>query len=317
MQLSIIWIDPDDMIHKGINEYAHNEEPIWTINSKQTNNSNPKDGRLTLNPDKTKATIYTAPNKIPSANPVSIAVSFKTNDSSKEKTILICNVKIVNAEKKWFVTFTSSEYSSESITGSTEFKHTTSKSGSASMIVKSDPPDKSGNALINTGEGDSVSNYSTSVNYSDRWKRIDRDINGSIDEKTLRKFTGKTNKKPPGIEFTYDSSPNGFGISLAEAGFSFDVSGISKFWNQDIETGKLKFKGNDVSNRNEGIMLGHAKDVIKRSGNGYTVDYTNTKDTSYTDHGDKHILHSTETYHVTISWINANNLPGGKGKKED
>lgn len=317
MELSIVWYDSDGTLHKGINEYVHNDEPIWTINGKRTYNSNPKDGKLTLNPNNTKATIYTAPDKIPSTNPVNIAVSFKANDSSKEQTILMCNVKIVAAPKKWVVSFNYNKTVSE--TDKSEVQERTDKSSANAncvMIIKGYPP-RRGQTLINTGDGDSVVSYSSSGHYTRNLRDIEEDINGKETEKTIRNYSGTVNKIPPGIEFEYDPGPGGV-KGIAGGGLSFDVSGTDEFWKRDIDNDKwIVTKNDDSSPNGAGVSLGNPKDILKKTSDGFTIGYNNSKDTSYTEDGTRHAIHSTETYHVTISWMNENKAGIGKGKKED
>ncbi|HVZ97758.1 MAG TPA: hypothetical protein VG847_12840, partial [Chitinophagaceae bacterium] len=50
------------------------------------------------------------------------------------------------------------------------------------------------------------------------------------------------------------------------------------------------------------ILLGHDKDVLKKTNNGFVIDYVEKKDTSYTDAlGAVHRAISNIQYHVTIS----------------
>lgn len=315
MDLSIIWIDPDGQIHEGVNEYVNNVEPLWTINGKQTYNSNPADGRLTLNPDKTKPTTYTAPDKIPFQNPVTIAVRFKTNDSSKEETTLMCNVKIVNAPKKWYISYTCSSYEFNSQTGDEdEFTDESHAIGNASMIVDAAAPEASGYTSIHTGEGDSVIESDVSGNWEEHRKHISRE-SGVVVEKIVRNFSGKATKNI-GIEFVYDPAPDG-GVTL-NSGINFDQTGNEKFWRLDYDSRSLKLVDSDNPSSSSGYNLGIglSSDIVKRTKHGFTIDNSQSKDTSYTILGEKHLSRSGLQYHVTITWMNANKLPGGKGKKD-
>lgn len=316
MELSIAWFDPDGTLHQGINEGINYVPPVWTINGKLISQSNSTNDKLTLNPNSTKPAIYTAPDKIPATNPVTIAVSFKSNDSTKENTILFCKVKIVDAAKRWVVSFNYNRTTSE--TDKSEILERTDKSSANAncvMIIKGYPP-RRGQTLINTGEGDSVVSYSSWGHYTRNSRRIDKEINGKETEKTFRKYSGSVNKTPPGIDFEYDPGPGGV-KGIAGGGLSFNVTGTDEFWKRDIDNDKWIVTKTDNSTATAGVSLGEPDDIVKKTADGFTIDYNNSKDTSYTEDGTTHTIHSTKTYHVTISWMNENKAGIGKGKKED
>ncbi|HEY5367370.1 MAG TPA: hypothetical protein VIJ75_00135 [Hanamia sp.] len=245
--------------------------------------------------------------------------AFKNVIHEKESQALECGNDadiIVNVEKKWVVSYTVNSYSSNSQTGGAdEMKDESHAHGRVSMIVDAAAPLASGYTSFNTGEGDKLIQFDVSGNWEERRSDITREY-GVIVEKTLRNYTGEADKKV-GIEFTYDPSPDG-GVTL-NSGISFNKRGNDKFWKFDYDSHSLKLVDNSDASSSYGFNLGvgHSKDIVKRTKNGFTIDYNQSKDTSYTIDGERHVLKSGTQYHVIISWMSANNVGIGKGTKED
>ena len=72
-----------------------NTAVTWTVNGNDPARLDPSDGRFTIGMPITEAT-YMAPHTIPTGNPVAVAVSFRPSPSSQTKTILVCNVTVVD-----------------------------------------------------------------------------------------------------------------------------------------------------------------------------------------------------------------------------
>lgn len=300
MNLSIQWFELNGTPHKGISDPS--EIPEWTINGHAVNNLNKADGDLSIDLGFGNAT-YTTPDFIPATNPVTIAVRFHPNDSTKELITLLCNVKIIDPGNKWYISYTYTGSGSSSEISQTE-EHTKSSHTNASvaMLVRAAPPQEDGSVIINTGEGDSLSDYSISGNMAERISDVSRYFNGEIEERTLREYTGQPAKEKPGIEFQYDPAPDGV-KGLAGAGINFKINGTEKFWKPDINTRKLKETDEVVTDQNGGnILLGSSKDILKKTKDGFTIDNTTSKDTTYTDIlGKKYASHTSIEYHMVIS----------------
>ncbi len=300
MKFAIQWYSIDGMPHEGVNAYSKNQLPEWTINGLPLTNQNPTNGKLTVDLTFEKAT-YTAPSKIPSANPVVIAVRFHASDTSKEMITLICNIKIVDPGNKWFVSFTysGSEFKSDK-SASEERIYGNQITGSASMLIKGMPPDQDGHMTINTSEGDTIASYSSSGQWQENILEISKDINGMITEKTIRDHEGTPTKDENGIEFEYDPSPGGI-KGLAGAGLDYSGGGKEEFYSLDDNNHLVKKDANNGP-FNTNILLGHDKDILKKTKDGFAIDYVENKDTSYTDVlGTVHKATSHVEYHVTIS----------------
>lgn len=69
----------------------------WTINGNSLSQANPADGNLSSNFDLVSAT-YTAPQKVPSKNPVAVSIAFKLSDTSKMVLFLTCNITVTEVE---------------------------------------------------------------------------------------------------------------------------------------------------------------------------------------------------------------------------
>jgi hypothetical protein len=69
----------------------------WTLNGKNAGQTDPVDGTLkeSLN---LQSVNYTAPQKVPSNNPVTVNITFKPSDTSKMILMLTCNITITDVE---------------------------------------------------------------------------------------------------------------------------------------------------------------------------------------------------------------------------
>lgn len=304
LPLSIQWIDDKGNPHFGTNDFRmHDLLPDWTINGQQSNANNPE-GNLSVDLSFAKA-VYTAPSRIPVKNPVLVAVKFPANDTTKEMVTLICRIEIVNPANKWYITYNCSESNTSTITSvNRQFSDERHAIGNGSMLVKSGSADPSGYVLINTGEDDTLEKYTVSGTSSERISDISKNTNGEIEEKTMRNYSGKpdNDKNRNGIEFEYDPAPGGV-KGLAASGITFNITGTDEFWKMDENTGQLKKITNDVNEEDaNGILMGSSEDKITKSKDGFTIDFSMSKDTSYTDFtGEKHTNRSTKQYHMTLS----------------
>ncbi|OQY95824.1 MAG: hypothetical protein B6D37_05030 [Sphingobacteriales bacterium UTBCD1] len=300
MNIGIYWFGDDNKLHEGRNSFSKNQLPEWTVNGQPWTNQNPANGKLSVGLGSDHAT-YTAPPKIPATNPVVIAVRFQASDTSKEIVTLICSVTIVDPGNKWYVSFTYSGSNISSDKSATE-ERTSSKqiTGSASMLIKGTPPDKDGHVTINTSEGDTIASYSSSGRWTEGILEISKDVNGVIIEKTIRNHSGQPTKDKTGIEFEYDPAPGGI-KGLTGAGLDYSGSGKDLFYVRDNNNRLIKKDEADgVFTTN--ILLGHDRDVLKKTKDGFTIDYIEKKDTSYTDAlGSVHQASSDIKYHVIIS----------------
>lgn len=301
MKFAIQWITIDDLkMHLGINSYSKKQLPVWTINGEPSSNQNPANGKLIVDLGIETAT-YTAPSKIPTVNPVTIAVRFYASDTSKEMVTLICNVKIVDPDNKWYVSFTYLGFNSKSDKSATEERTSQNNvTGSASMLIDGTAPDKDGNITINTSEGDNIVSYASSGQWGENILEISKDLNGVINEKTIRDHKGTVTKDKNGIEFEYDPSPGGI-KGLTAAGLNYYGVGKDQFYVRN-NNNKLVKKDESDGPFTATILLGHENDVLKKTAKGFVIDYIEKKDTSYTDVlGAVHKASSYVEYHVTIS----------------
>ena len=296
--LTILWFETNGVVRKGISDFLVSS-PIWYINGKPFNQADPKEGKLVMDPTLAHPT-YTAPEGQPPLNPVNISVRFKANDSSKEMTILICNVRVIAPKNKWFISFTCSKYDYKSKTSAEEeYVEESHASGSASMVVDAPPPDPSGQVNFSTGEGgNKLIDYTVSGNWSYHSSDITKSIN-TIVEKTIRDYTG-TPFRRQGIEFEYAPSPGG-GAGL-NAGIAFNQRGTDKFWKWDSNAFKLKLVDTNDATSESGTTLGVGSNNMHKTKNGFTFDYSESKDTTYTILGEKNVLQSGMQYHATVSY---------------
>lgn len=297
--LTILWHEANGELRKGTSDLLEST-PVWYINGKPFNQADLNEGKLVMDPTLTHP-IYTAPEGQPPQNPVNISVRFKPNDSSKEMTILICNVRVIAPKNKWFISFTCSKYDYKSKTSAEEeYVEESHASGSASMVVDAPPPDPSGQVNFSTGEGgNKLVDFTVSGNWSKHISDITRDMNKTIVEKTIRDYTG-TPVRRQGIEFEYDPSPGG-GAGL-NAGIAFNQRGTDKFWKWDSNVFKLKLVDTNDATSESGTNLGVGSSNMHKTNSGFTFDYSESKDTSYTILGEKNILQSGKKYHVTVSY---------------
>lgn len=285
-------------------QFSNVTPPAWTLNGKLSGLPASSEGRLVRDLTFTKAAYY-APDKVPKINPVTIAVKFKANDSSKEEVTLVCNVKIVDPGQNWFFAYICSKSSKETIRSSfRDFTKTTKAIGSASMLIDASPP-QDGYVIINTEQGDKVISSRVNGIYNFYQSDVEKAPNGNLQEKTLRNYAG-TPVKSQGLLFEYDPSLKGFKGGIQGAGISFDVTGTDEFWKEDVNLYKLKKTINKVSEKYyDGILLGSNDENIKKIKNGFSMDFSQSKDSSYTDILEaKHTIISKEQYHAVLLWVN-------------
>lgn len=209
-------------------------------------------------------------------------------------------ITILPGTDKWLVSFSySSSQSSSETSVNTEGHHTTNITASGSMLVKASSADEDGTIIINTGEGDSISKYSVSANASEKIYSVSRGLDGSIESKEIRNYEGFVPKgTEPGIEFQWGPDGN---YGLAGLGFQFTRKGTTEFWKRDDNNHLVKSSFDENDPGSYGILLGHDKDKLKKTKDGFIIDYTESKDTTYTDIlGVKHTSHFSETYHVIL-----------------
>lgn len=181
---------------------------------------------------------------------------------------------------------------------------TTKAVGSASMLIGAAPPEKNGYILINTEQGDRAISPMVNGFYNHYEDDIKKAPNGNLEERTLRNYAG-TPSHAQGLLFEYDPSLKGFKGGLQGAGVSFDVTGTDEFWRQDSNSDKLKKTTNKADEKSyDGISLGSNADNVKKIKNGFSIDFSRSKDSSYTDEGAKHTIKSTEQYHAVLLWVN-------------
>lgn len=300
MKFAIQWYSDDGTPHEGVNAFSGKQLPEWTVNGQPWTNQNPVNGKLSVDLTFEKAT-YTAPSKIPATNPVVIAVRFHASDASKEMITLICSVKIIDPGNKWYVSYTYSGSSFRSDKSVSEQRtYSNEITGAASMLINGTPPEKDGHVIINTSEGDSIVSFSSSGQWTEKILEISRDISGAIIEKTTRNHEGTPTKDKTGIEFEYDPSPDG-AKGLAGAGLNYSGGGKEEFYSLDDNNRLVKKDENDGPFTTN-ILLGHDKDILKKTSRGFIIDYSEKKDTTYTDIlGVVHKATSNVEYHVTIT----------------
>jgi hypothetical protein len=300
MRLAIQWWGLEGQPHEGAKLLLSGKMPEWMVNGKSLNSQDPAEGNLSADLSFERA-IYTAPTRVPPVNPVAVSVRFPVSETNPAVVTLLCNVTIVDPGDKWYVSFTYSDSDFRSDVSSLEEHRIVSyKTGSAAMLIKGNPPGADGHVSINT-ESDTIVSYSSWGHLSERLIDITKDLTGAVEEKTIRNHTGEVGKDRSGFEFEYDPSPGGV-KGLAGAGLSFNKTGLDQFWkrndlNRLVET---KETVNELNGAN--ILLGNSADVLKKTPDGFVIDFTDKKDESSTDSsGMRHEVHGAVTYHVTIS----------------
>ncbi len=284
-------------------QFSNVTPPKWTLDGKPSNSPANAEGHLTAGLTFDKAT-FTAPDKVPKINPVTIAVKFKANDSTKEEVTLVCNVKIVDPGQNWYFAYIGTKSSRETIRSSfRDFTKITKATGSASMLVKASPP-QNGYIIINTEQGDQVIKPMVNGIYTFQLTDISKASNGNVDEKIARNYAG-TPAHGQGLLFEYNPTLKGYKGGLEGAGISFDVTGTDEYWTQDANSFNL-IKTIDKANEKsyDGILLGSDADNIKKIKHGFSIEFSQSKDTSYTNFSGKHTLISTEKYHAVLLWVN-------------
>ncbi len=277
--------------------------PAWTLNGQPSNIPAGVEGRLSSDLTFDKATYY-APDKVPKINPVTIAVKFKANDTTKEEVTLLCNVEIVDPGQNWYFSYSCHSSSAEIITA--PFHQITKRSradGSGSMILDAQPP-QDGYVIINTEQGDKVLKSFVSGLYNYYKMDAHEDVNKAINEKYISNYSGRpeTNQS---LLFEYNSKDKADQGGIQGAGISFDITGTDEIWNRGAN-GQLRKSSTQVNEKNRaGISLGHKEDKVTKVKNGFVVDYSQSKDTSYSDTGgQKHTLKLTEEYHAELIRVN-------------
>ena len=306
MDLNIYWIDSIGNIHTGSNAILKEAPPVWTINGQPSTATNTSEGSIHSGLSMTGG-VYTAPGKVPPINPVTAAVKIRANDSTKEEVTLVCNIKIVDPGQNWFFAYTCLKTSEETIKSTfQDFTKQIKAIGSASMLVDAPPPEKNGYVIINTEqESDHAINPRVNGFYNFHEDDIRKAPNGNTEERTLRNYAG-TPAHTQGLLFEYDPSLKGFKGGIQGAGISFDVTGNDEFWKPDTYTNKLKKTIEKTSEKAyDGIGLGSNNDNVKKIKNGFSIDFSQSKDSSYTDiEGAKHTINSMEQYHAVLLWVN-------------
>lgn len=285
-------------------QFSNVNPPTWTLNGKPSGTVANPEGRLVRDLTFTKAA-YFAPDKVPKINPVTIAVKFKANDTTKEETTLVCNVKIVDPGQNWYFAYICTKSSKETIISKfRDFTKTTKAVGSASMLVDAPAP-QNGYVIINTEQDDKIMNPKVNGYYNFAQTDVEKAPNGNLQEKTSRNYAG-TPAHEQGLLFEYDPSLKGFKGGLQGAGISFDVTGTDEFWRPDTYTNKLKKTLNKVSeNAFDGMTLGSNDDNLKKIKHGFSIEFSKSKDTSYTDIGKaEHTIITKEQYHAVLLWVN-------------
>ncbi len=309
IKLNTFSFDTSGLPYKGLGSPANGKLPLppqWYINGIPENAQKFSDGVLTLDNSMESAT-YVAPLGIPAKNPVAISVSFQDPNDLKKTITLVSNITIVEPGKNWYVTYTYSggenKHSKPPGAGGVETIDNTTKTGTVSMIIEPNPTDEKGYILINQQEGAGKTiDYMASGKLSENSSYVSKDMSGKIDEKIIRKHTGKVTPGEGGLDFEFDPTGKpGEQITL-NAGLSFDLTGKDIFWNTN---GGRPLKQVDIVNIDEktarNIGIGHSNDIIHKIPNGFRIDYHFLKDTSYTDaQGNKNNEVSKEDYHFII-----------------
>jgi len=300
MKLDVDWYGADGTLHEGVNAFSARQLPEWSINGRPATLQDPSAGLLSVDLTLDRAT-YTAPPGIPKTNPVTIAVKFHSSDTSTEVVTLVCQVRIVDPGNRWYVSFTYKSSSAEADRSATSLRTSNSRIwGSASMLILAAPPDPGGQVTINTSEGDSIMSYSSAGQWAESIREISKDLSGTVIEKTIRDHEGTVSTDQNGIEFEYDPAPGGI-RGLAGAGLGFSGGGKELFYSLDDQN-RLALKDENDGPFGTHILLGHGRDVLKKTTDGFTIDYREQQDTSYTDAlGHLHTARGEVTYHVTIS----------------
>lgn len=300
MTLRLQYHDQDFHAQNGANTYITGAIPIWAILGSENNMGSVKSDLSGF------SAVYTAPEKIPKTNPVILSVKFKANDTSKEVVTILCRMHIVDPGQHWFFAYVCYKESKETIKSSfRDLTKTTKAVGSASMLLDATPPEKNGYVLVNTEQGDKAINTKVNGFYNYHEDDIRKAPNGNTEERDLRNYAG-TPEQSQGLLFEYDPSLKGFKGGIQSAGISFDVTGTDEFWREDVNSGKLKKTINKVSEKNsDGVGLGSNDDNIKKIKNGFSIDFNQSKDSSYTDiEGAKHSIQSKKQYHAVLLWVN-------------
>lgn len=300
--IKVCWIDANDMnLHLGEDSYHWYDKVDWYINGNPWPHGDGKEGSLSL--ENFVEGKFTAPNEVPPVNPVNISVKFKSNDSTRQETVLFCNVNIIKPKNRWFVTITANETKKDSRTSSSVEEKTASEaSGTITMLIKVPPSDQEGNVNIDTGNEDEIISSSVAGNYGYNYSEISKDILGNVNEKILRNYTGTAEKDRAGILFLWSPKEHQAGMS---SGIIFDADCRDRFWKMNNDY-KLVLKGDwkHQEKSYSSILIGNHKDIIKKIKDGFTIDHTEAKDTTYsTVLGEKIIQHANLTYHVTIKYL--------------
>lgn len=289
--------------HEGSTAFLNGAFPEWSINGKPAATADKSEGSI-FSGLKTADAIYTAPDKIPPVNPVMVAVKFKANDTSKQEVTLLCTIKIVNPGQNWYFSYSGHNSSEETLTSPFhQLIKRSSASGAGSMILDAQPP-VDGYVIINTEQGDKVLQSFVSGVYNYYNTDTHEDANKAITDKRIINYSGKP-ETSQSLLFEYNSKDKSDQGGIQGAGISFDVTGTDEIWNRDVN-GQLRKASSQVNEKSwAGLSLGHKEDKVTKIKNGFAIDYSQSKDTSFTDaEGGKHTIKSVEQYHAELTRIN-------------
>ncbi len=315
LSLAIQWIGLDGTPHAGVYGGVNSRVPEWTVNGKPLDRQDPAEGRLTVDLSLERAT-YRAPGGLPPVNPVTVAVRFQSSDTSRSLVILVCEIQVVQPANQWYVTFSfHGSQLSEDRSATEEHHYQRREAGSGSLLIRGAPPERDGSVSLNT-EYDSIVASRASGSWAERIEDVTRDLNGAIEEKTIRNHRGNAHPQPNGIAFSYDPSPGGI-RGLAGAGLGFDKRGQDQFFTRDDHNQWVETDETVEEPEGHRVLLGRSADQVTRTRNGFQIDFRQTRDTTYTDErGMRHEEHSELEYHVTISRGKANPTGRAEGRQD-
>jgi hypothetical protein len=310
LPLSIQWIDDKGMTHLGVIYHGKDwqtQQPEWFINGMPAASAPATLGKLNVDLGFEKA-VYQAPSNLPPGNPVAISVRFYPDSLAKAKMLLVCNVTLVDPGKRWYVSYSfSNSHASNDESGGKKSVATGQCNGHAELLIAGNAPDKDGHITIDT-ENDSIVEFASGGVMSERSDIITYKIGGGVESRELRTGRGEVTHERRGIQVEYDPSPGGY-RGIAGATLIYDVGGMAETWQDGKHT-----KEQDKVQRN--FSIGNDGQVVKKTANGFVVDFTVSKDTTYKDAigGTHHVVSHTD-YHATVAWKRP---PGGPvaAKKE-
>ena len=135
---------------------------------------------------------------------------------------------------------------------------------------------------------------------------IHKGLFGNTESREIRNYVGSPNKNQ-GLLFEYDPTLKGFKGSIQGAGISYDLGATDEMWTKDVNTDQMKKYISKHLEKNYGwIGLGSNDDQVKRTKNGFTIEYSQSKDSTYTDFNGKHTLTMKKQYHAVLIRKNKN-----------